>query len=64
MADNIRILTNVKSDYLVRNNRSISFKVLFWKPPPSYMYKWLYYRQTIFNQLNFMVSYVDIIGLS
>ena len=28
------------------------------------IYKWHYYRQTIFNQLNIMVSYVDIIGLS
>ena len=32
-------------------NRHISFKVLFWKP------------QTIFNQLNIEVPYVDIIGL-
>ena len=27
------------------------------------IYKWHYYRQTIFNRLNIMVSYVDIIGL-
>ena len=27
------------------------------------MYKWRYYRQTIFNQLNIMVPNVDIIGL-
>ena len=27
------------------------------------IYKWRYYRQTIFNQLNIMVPYVDIIGL-
>ena len=27
------------------------------------IYKWQYYRQTIFNQLNIMVSYVDLIGL-
>ena len=26
------------------------------------IYKWRYYRQTVFNQLNIMVSYVDIIG--
>ena len=25
--------------------------------------KWCYYRQTIFNQLNIIVPYVDIIGL-
>ena len=28
------------------------------------IYKWHYYRQTIFNQLYIMVFYVDIIGLS
>ena len=27
------------------------------------IYKLCYYRQTIYNQLNIMVSYVDIIGL-
>ena len=27
------------------------------------IYRWRYYRQTIFNQFNIMVSYVDIIGL-
>ena len=27
------------------------------------IYKWRYYRQTIFNQLNIMVPYLDIIGL-
>ena len=26
-------------------------------------YKWRYYRKTIFNQLNIMVPYVDIIRL-
>ena len=26
------------------------------------IYKWRYFRQTLFNQLNVMVSYVDIIG--
>ena len=28
-----------------------------------HIYKWRHYRQTIFNQLNIMVPYVDIIGL-
>ena len=27
------------------------------------IYKWRYYRQTILNQLNIMVPYIDIIGL-
>ena len=27
------------------------------------IYKWLYYVKTIFNELNIMVSYVDMIGL-
>ena len=27
------------------------------------MHKWCYYGQTILNQLNIMVTYVDIIGL-
>jgi hypothetical protein len=27
------------------------------------IFKWSYYRQTIFNQLNIMVPYADIIGL-
>ena len=27
------------------------------------IYKWRYYRQTIFSQLNIMVSYVDIIEI-
>ena len=40
-------------------NRSIYFKALFWKP----LHIWRYYRQTVFNQLTVMVSYVDIIGL-
>ena len=44
-------------EYLIQTNynRSISVKVLFWKSR--------YYRQTIFNQSNIMVSYVDIFGL-
>ena len=37
-------------------NRGMSFKVLFCKPP-----QWHYYRQTILNQLNIMLPYVDII---
>ena len=41
-------------------NRSIFFIVSFWK---SLIYEWRYYRQTIFNQLNILVLYVDIIGL-
>ena len=41
-------------------NKSISFKVLFLKPPHI---KWRYYRQKNFNQLDIKVSYVDIIGL-
>ena len=44
---------------LKSENLQNNFKVLFWKLP--HIYKWLYYRQTIFNQLNIMVSYVDII---
>ena len=43
-------------------NRSISFKVLFWKAPHIKM-TLIDKRQTIFNQLNIMVPYVDIIGL-
>ena len=43
-------------------NRSICFKVLFWKQP-YIIYRWRYYRQTIFNELNIMVSYVDKIVL-
>ena len=39
---------------------SISFKYYF---EPHLIYKWSYFRQTIFNQLNIMVSYVDISGL-
>ena len=41
-------------------NRSMSFKVLF---ESHLIYKWRYYRQSNFNQLNIMVPYVDIIGL-
>ena len=42
-------------------NRSISFKVYF---KSHILYKGRYYsKQTIFNQLSNMVSYVDIIGL-
>ena len=43
--------------------RSIRFKLLFWKPPHICTYKWCYYRQTIFDQLNIMVPHVDIVGL-
>ena len=42
-------------------NRSLSFEVLFWKS--LHIYK-SYYRQTIFNQLNIMVPYIDITGHS
>ena len=39
-------------------NRSLSFKVLFFKPPHMYTNDAI-----IDKQLNIMVSYVDIIGL-
>ena len=38
----------------------LSFKAYF---ESHLIYKWLNFRQTIFNQLNIMVSYVGIIGL-
>ena len=41
-------------------NRSISFKVLFLS---HLIYKWRYHRQTIFNQLDIMESYLDGTGL-
>ena len=41
-------------------NRSIFLKYSF---ESQLIYKWRYYRQTIYNQLDIMVSYVDIIGL-
>ena len=42
-------------------NRSITFKALFRKPRK---HRWRYYRQAVFNQLNNMVPYVDLIGHS
>ena len=41
-------------------NRSISLKYYF---ESHIIYKWCYYRQTIFNQSNIMVPYADTIGL-
>ena len=66
------ILPSFRHDYFIRENRgfgrfdqnmynrSISFKALF---ESHLIYKLRYNRQTIFNQLNIMVPYVNIIGL-
>ena len=43
-------------------NRSISFKVLFWKPPYMYINDAIIDKK-ILNQLNIMVTYVDINGI-
>ena len=50
-------INNIFADYIFW---SISFKVLF---ESNLIFKWCYYRQTIFYQSNTMVPYVDIIGL-
>ena len=42
-------------------DRSISFKVYYFES--HLLYKWRFYRQTIFIQLNIVVSYVIIIGI-
>ena len=41
-------------------NKSVSLKYYF---ESHIIYKWCYYSQTIFNQSNIMVPYVDTIGL-
>ena len=68
MDDNIMLIVWLVFHWTqIMYNRSMSFKVLCWKTPHicivQHMYKWRHYRQTIFNQLNSMVPYVDIISL-
>ena len=58
----IKLFTVSIAPNLLQNmyKRNISLKYYFESP---LLYKLCYYRQTIFNQLNIIVPYVEIIGL-